>query len=167
MTRGLRFSKFWLLGRALLVVISFAFAGAVHAQTAQKNLSAAREDQPVFNDYRGVKIGWLADDVRKKLGSPADKGDEQDFYVFGDKETAQVLYDKATRKVTAISVDYMNGASEVLTPQQVFGAEIDAKPDGSKYRLVRYPKAGYWVSYSRTAGDKPIITVTIQKLPAQ
>jgi hypothetical protein len=167
MTCFLRSSKFWLLSRALLVVLTFAFAGTARAQTAQKNLSAAPDDQPVFNDYRGVKIGWLADEVRKKLGSPADKGDEQDFYVFGDKETAQVLYDKTTRKVTAISVDYMNGAHEVLTPQQVFGADIDAKPDGSKYRLVRYPKAGYWVSYSRTAGDNPIITVTIQKLPAQ
>jgi hypothetical protein len=165
MTCFLRSSKFWLLGRALLVVISFAFGGVGHAQTGQKNPSAAADDQPVFNDYRGVKIGWLADEVRKKLGSPADKGDEQDFYVFGDKETAQVMYDKATRTVTAISVDFMNGAREVLTPQQVLGADIDAKPDGSKYRLVRYPKAGYWVSYSRTAGDHPIITVTIQKLP--
>ena len=103
--------------------------------------------------------------MRKKLGSPANKGDEQDFYVFSDsKETAQVLYDKSTGKVTAISIDFMNGAREVITPQQVFGADFDAKPDGSKYKLVRYPKAGYWVSYSRTAGDTPIITVTIQQI---
>jgi hypothetical protein len=105
--------------------------------------------------------------VRKKLGSPANKGDEQDFYVFNEKEMAQILYDKATGKVTAISVDFMNGAREIITPQQVFGVDFDAKPDGSKYRLVRYPKAGYWVSYNRTAGDTPIITVTIQKLAGQ
>ena len=35
----------------------------------------------------------------------------------------------------------------------------------SKHKLVRYPKAGCWVSYSRTAGDTPIVTVTIQKMP--
>ncbi len=69
--------------------------------------------------------------------------------------------------MTAISIDFMNGASEVITPQQVFGADVEAKPDGSKYKLVRYPKAGYWVSYSRTAGDTPIITVTIQQIPPQ
>jgi hypothetical protein len=108
---------------------------------------------------------WLAVEVRKILGSPAYMGDVQDFYIFGEKETAQVLYDKG--QVTAISVDFMNGAKEVITPQQVFGADIDAKPDGSKYKLVRYPKAGYWVSYSRTAGETPIVTVTIQKLPPQ
>ena len=166
MTRLLRSSKFWLLARASLVVISFAIAGTSQAQTSSKRAAmAAPEEDPVFHDYRGVKIGWLADEVRKKLGSPANKGDEQDFYMFGEKETAQFLYDKG--QVTAISVDFMNGAKEIITPQQVFGADVEAKPDGSKYKLVRYPKAGYWVSYSRTAGDTPIITVTIQKLPAQ
>ena len=166
MTRLLRASNFWLLSRALLVVITLVIAAGVSfAQTTRPRPNAAPDDEPVFHEYKGVKIGWLADEVRKKLGSPANKGDEQDFYVFSDsKETAQVLYDKATGKVTAISVDFMNGAREVITPQQVFGADFDAKPDGSKYKLVRYPKAGYWVSYSRTAGDTPIITVTIQQL---
>ena len=165
MTRLLRSSKFWLLGQALLVVIGFSIAGVAQAQTTPKRAALVPEEEPVFHEYRGVKIGWVADDVRKKLGSPANKGDEQDFYVFGEKETAQVLYDKG--QVTAISVDFMNGAKEVITPQQVFGTDFDAKPDGSKYKLVRYPKAGYWVSYSRTAGDTPIITVTIQRLPTQ
>src|SRR5215213_5955079 len=167
MTRLLRSSKFWLLGRAWLVVIGFSIAGISQAQIPQKRAALAPDEGPVFQEYRGVKIGWLADEVRKKLGNPANKGDEQDLYVFGEKETCQVLYDKATNKVTAISVDFMNGAREVITPKQVFGGEIDSKPDGSMYKLVRYPKAGYWVSYSRTAGDSPIISVTIQKLPAQ
>jgi hypothetical protein len=165
MTRFLRSSEFWLLSRALLLVISFTIAGVAQAQTPKKGAAMAPEDDPVFHDYRGVKIGWLADDVRKKLGSPANKGDEQDFYMFGEKETAQFLYDKG--EVTAISVDFMNGAKEIITPQQVFGADVETKADGSKYKLVRYPKAGYWVSYSRTAGDSPIITVTIQRIPPQ
>jgi len=149
----------------LLVVISFSIAGAAYGQASQKRANLAPDEEPVFHEYRGVKIGWIADEVRKKLGSPANKGDEQDFYVFGEKETCQVLYDKG--QVTAISIDFINGAKEIITPQQVFGGDIEAKSDGSKYRLVRYPKAGYWVSYSRTAGDSPIITVTIQKLPPQ
>ena len=169
MTRLLRSSKFWLLTRALLVVITLTSAASVlSAQTTRPRPAGAPDEEPIFHDYRGVKIGWLAAEVRKKLGSPANKGDEQDFYVFSEaKETAQVLYDKATGKVTAISIDFMNGATEVITPQQVFGADVEAKPDGSKYKLVRYPKAGYWVSYSRTAGDSPIITVTIQQIPTQ
>ena len=164
MTRLLRSSKFWLLNRALLVVIIFMIAGVASAQTTRARPGVGPEDNPVFQEYRGVKLGWVADDVRKKLGNPANKGDEQDFYVFNEKEMAQVLYDKATKEVTAISVDFMNGARDILTPQQVFGSDFEAKADGSKYKLVRYPKAGYWVSYNRTAGDSPVITVTITKL---
>jgi GAF domain-containing protein len=163
MTRLLGPSKFWLLSRALLIVISLSLAGAALAQTAQKRPIARGEEDPIFHDYRGVKLGWLADEVRKKLGDPANKADDQDYYIFNENERAQVYYDKS-RQVTAISVDFMTGANQILTPQQVFGAEIEAKTDGSKSRLVRYPKAGYWVSYSRTAGDTPIISVTIQKM---
>jgi hypothetical protein len=148
-------------GRLLLVVLTLCLPAIARAQT-NKRLGGA--DEPLFIEYRGVQIGWLADDVRKKLGDPANKGDEQDYYMFGEKEMAQIQYDKATKKVIAISVDFINGASSVLTPQQVFGSDIEAKPDGSKYKLIRYPKAGYWLSYNRTAGDTPIITVTIQKL---
>lgn len=165
MTRLLRSSKFWLLNRAVLVVIALAMAGVSFAQTTRKTAAPAADADPVFLEYRGVKIGWLADEVRKKLGNPANKGDDQDFYVFGEKETCQIFYDKSTSKVTAISVDFMSGAREVITPEQVFGADIEAKPDGSKSKLVRYPKAGFWVSYNRTAGESPMITVTIQKLP--
>lgn len=164
MTRFLRSSNFWLLNRALLVVISFMIAaGVVSAQTARK--PAGTEEEPVFHEYRGVKIGWLADEVRKKLGNPANKSDEQDYYIFNENERAQVYYDTKTRQVTAISVDFMTGATEVITPQQVFGADFEANADGSKSKLVRYPKAGCWVSYSRTKGDNPIVSVTIQKMP--
>ena len=163
MTRLLRSSNYWLPGRALLIVIGMTMAtGLVSAQTVRK---PGGEDDPIFHDYRGIKLGSLADEVRKKLGNPANKSDEQDYFMFNNEnERAQIYYDKDTRQVTAISVDFINGASDIITPQQVFGADFEAKSDGSKSKLVRYPKAGCWVSYSRTAGDKPIITVTIQKM---
>jgi len=123
-----------------------------------------KEEEPLLSEYRGVKLGWLADDVHKKLGDPANKSDEQDYYVFAEKEMIQILYDKATKKVVTISVDFMTGANGVLTPQQVFGADIETKSDGSKYRMVRYPKAGIWLSYNRTGGDSPMVTVTLQKM---
>ena len=161
MTHLSRSSTFWLLNRVALVGICLLLSGMSSAQTTKKS---GGEDEPVFLEYRGVQIGWLADDVRKKLGVPADKGDEQDFYKFSDNETCQVLYDKATRKVTAISIDFSNGANAVITPQQVFGADFETKADGTKYKLVRYPKAGYWVSYYRGSGNTPSITITMQKM---
>lgn len=165
MTHLSRSRRSSIVHKTFVVGLLLLITGLASAQNQRNRASGgSTDDEPIFHEYRGVQIGWLADDVRKKLGDPANKGDEQDYYVFGDKETAQILYDKATKKVTAISVDFLSGATGIITPQQVFGAEIDAKPDGSKYKLVRYPKVGYWISYSRTAGDSPIVSITLQKL---
>ena len=49
--------------------------------------------------------------MRKKLGNPANKGDEQDFYMFGEKKLPRSFMTRAA-KVTAISVDFMNGATK-------------------------------------------------------
>ena len=140
------------------------------ATTAAANrapATAADDDknQPPYHEYKGIRIGMTADEARKKLGEPADKGDKQDFYSFADgNEMAQIFYD-AEKKVSAVSVIYMGGGGGIPTAKAVFGDEIEAKPDGSSYRKVDYPKAGFWVAYSRTAGDSPMVTVTMQKKP--
>jgi hypothetical protein len=157
--------------RALLVffgcVAAFALIGAdsAQAQRSKGSLTAktAEDGQPAFHEFRGVHIGMAADEARKKLGTPRDKSPEQDFYVFNDNEALQINYDKSGA-VTAISVDFMSGASGVPSSKQVLGAETEAKADGSVFKRVDYPKAGYWISYSRTAGSDPTITITIQKL---
>jgi hypothetical protein len=143
-----------------LGAISLMAIGAVSAQP--QRAKAQNEDKPLFSDFRGVNIGMPTDEARKKLGSPRDKSDEQDFYVFNDTQAVQVFYDK-TAKVVAISIDYMSGATGIPTPKEVLGSEAETKADGSAYKMVRYPKAGYWVSYSKAAGDSPTITVTMQK----
>ena len=164
MTHHFRATGPFVVKTLLLLAITLFLSNVAVAQTTRTTPGAGKDDGPVFHEYRGIQIGWLADDVRKKLGDPAAKGDEQDYYVFGEKERAQILYDKKTRMVTTISVDFNTDAPDVITPQQVFGADVETKADGSKHKLVRYPKAGFWVSYSRTAGDTPIITITLQKL---
>lgn len=123
---------------------------------------AANANLPVFDDYRGVTIGMSADEVRSKLnGIKKSKG--QDLLNFSQHESAQIYYDD-TGKVTAISIDYIGDNSGAPAPEAVLGAAIEAKPDGSMYQLKRYPEAGYWVSYNRTAGAKPIVTITMQKM---
>lgn len=142
----------------LIVVCAVAFVSVPAAIFAQRSGA----DTPQFSEFKGVRIGMPTEEVRKKLGSPRDKGDEQDFYVFNDTQAVQIFYDKA-KTVTAISIDFMSGASQIPDAKDVVG-ELDVKPDGSAYKLVRYPKAGYWVSYSRTAGKDPTTTITMQKI---
>lgn len=124
--------------------------------------NAAAANVPVFTDYRGVKIGMAAEEVRAKLDR-LNKGHRQDFLTFSERESAQIYYDD-TGKVKAISIDYFGDNSNAPAPDAVLGTELQAKADGSMYQLHRYPEAGYWVSYNRTAGDKPIVTITMQKM---
>jgi hypothetical protein len=129
------------------------------ALAAQTPTPTKDKIEPLFREYKGVSISMTADEVRKKLGDPKDKSDTQDFYEFSDTETAQVYYDEG--KVMAVSVIYLRLA-DAPTPKKILGIDIEPKADGSLYKLVRYPAAGYWVSYSRTAGDDPLITISMK-----
>jgi hypothetical protein len=139
-----------------------ASRGAAAASTNSTDRTKG-EDEPLFNEYKGVHIGMTSDEARSKLGDPRDKSDEQDFFVFNEDESAQVFYDKL-HKTYAVSINYLGAGSSVPMPKAVVGSELEAKPDGSMYKMVRYRKAGFWVSYSRTAGNDPLITVTMQKI---
>ena len=126
--------------------------------------AAAQNDEakPAYRDYKGVSIGLTADECRAKLGDPTDKGDTQDFYSVNDKQTVQVYYGP-DKKVSAVVVTYLD-PSGAPPPKSIFGSDVEAKPDGSMHRLERYPKAGFWLSYSRTAGDSPLVVVTLSKI---
>ncbi len=134
------------------------------ALRAQRPKDALDSERPAFSDFKGVSIGMHAEEARKKLGNPRDKSPDQDFYMFGENQAVQIFYDKAG-VINAISIDFMNGAREIPSCKDVLGAEAEKKADGSVYKLIRYPKAGYWVSYSRTAGDSATVTITMQKMP--
>ncbi len=155
----------------LILVVSIANGQTVSSGSAQEEVatvttSSASNAQttsvPVFTDYRGVRIGMTAEEVRSKLDE-LKKGEDQDFLVFSERESAQIYYN-SEGKVTAISIDYFGADSNAPSPDAVLGVGLQAKADGSVYQLNRYPEAGYWVSYNRTAGDKPIITITMQKM---
>jgi hypothetical protein len=143
----------------LVAAVTFS-AGASIPANAQRPKGG---DEPVFTEFKGVRIGMTTDEARKKLGSPRDKADEMDIYLFNENQAVQVYYDK-TKTVSAISIDFMSGATDIPNAKDIVGADADQRPDGSSYKMVRYPKAGYWVSYSRTAGKEPTITITMQKI---
>ncbi len=115
--------------------------------------------EPVFKDYKGVRIGMSADEVRQKLGKPETQG----FFLISDNETAQVFYDK-DKKVNAVAVTYTGKGDALPTAVTVLGEDVLAAEDGRVYKLVRYPAAGYWVAYSRSSGDSPVISITMKKL---
>lgn len=152
------------LSLLITVVFALSLSANANAQT-QKVKAALRSDttaqQPLYTEYKGVRLGMSTEEARAKLGTPALKASDQDYYIFSENETAQICYD-AAQKVVTISVDYLGGigAPDYKT---VVGGELEQRPNGALYRSVRYESQRFWVSYSRATGPVTSVTVTIQK----
>jgi hypothetical protein len=138
-------------------------AAQVASTPAGETVGAKAVVAPLYSEYRGVKLGMSASEVRAKLGKPEEKSDAMDFYVFNDRERARVYYTDG--KASAVIATYIGKAANAPAPAAVLGAEIEAKPDGSMYQMTPYKQAGYWVAYSRTPGDSPMVIITMQKTP--
>jgi len=124
--------------------------------------AAAPADEPLYDEFKGLKLGASRDEARQRLGDPREKDKGQDFFVFSDRERARVYYDDKGA-VSAVIVTYVGKSAGAPTPKAVLGTDVEAKQDGSMYKMVNYPKAGYWVAYSRTAGDEPLTIITMQR----
>lgn len=140
---------YFILGVILLLMLAIVAKG----QTRHSQIQ-----QPLYMEYRGVRLGMTADEARAKLGVPAMKSDDQDFYVFSTNETAQILY--ADQKVVTISADYMGGVG-APDYKSVVGESLQERPDGSLFRMVIYDSKRFWVSYNKSASEMPVVTITI------
>lgn len=147
-------------GVLALVCGANANAQAQGTKTKRVNAYAEGVQQPIYREYRGVRLGMTTEEARAKLGEPALKGDDQDFYVISGNETAQIAYNTA-HKVVTISIDYTGGIG-APDPRSVVGTDLQVEPDGSAYRLVRYEREGYWVSYNKSASPVSVVTITLQ-----
>lgn len=154
------------LGFFFLTVVFFTTgASQVPKTDAVPTQTPAPPSLPVWSAYKGVTIGMTADEVRHKLGKAGIDDKDGFYYRFSDDEFAQIRIDKAS-KVRLISVTYSGPTGNLPAPSLVFGdaVKVTSKSDGSSYKMVRYPSAGYWVAYSRRAGKEPSVTVTLQKM---
>ena len=154
---------FYLLGIVTLLLLAAVIGkGQSQVQTGKSVKAPAQIQQQLYREYRGVRLGMTAVEVRAKLGEPAMKSDEQDFYVVSTNETAQIAYD-AAQKVLTISTDY-TGAIGAPDYKTVVGEDLERRPDGSLFKLVFHNSERFWVSYNKSASDVPMVTVTICKM---
>jgi hypothetical protein len=151
---------YFLIGILLLILMSsFIANGQTETQPAKTTRAHAQLQQPIYREYRGVRLGMTASQTRAKLGEPVLKSDEQDYYTISATETAQIQYD-TTFKVVMISVDYTDGAG-APDYRSVVGEGLLERPDGSLFRMVRYNSERFWVSYNKSAAVVPVVTITM------
>ncbi|MBK9215483.1 MAG: hypothetical protein IPM59_07765 [Chloracidobacterium sp.] len=151
-------------GTLLFLVCTLAVAGGSEAK--RLDTTAIPHPTPetiVFTGYRGIAIGMGAKAVREKLDNPKEKSDTVDLYIFSDDESAQFFYDDA-KMVNAIMITYTGNLEKALTPKAIFGEEAETRPDGGAFKMVRYPKAGFWISYNRSGGEDAVISIAVQKI---
>jgi hypothetical protein len=149
---------------ALIVTTVFSQVGIpVGAGTTHAPRALPTPEKTLFSEYRGVKIGMPTADVRTKLGKAKDESDTTDQYIFSDSESVQFYYD-ASKNVNAIMITFMGDVTKAPTAKDIFGADVAPNDQGMIFKMERYPKAGYWISYTRTAGADAMVNIALQKM---
>ncbi len=162
-------NKYLWNGRALRVPVLFVTvlfgAFAVMSQDALPSPTPRRVLEPAIHDLHGVVINMTLSEAKEKLGKPkvADKAGL--YYEFSKTDTAQIGVDE-NKKVRTIALMFTSDSENIPTFAEIFGPDVPLveKPNGSVYKMVRYPKAGYWVAYSRSAGDRPMTVITMRRI---
>ena len=152
---------FFAIGVILLLLLGAIASGQTKTEATRVARGHSQIEQPLYREYRGVRLGMTAVETRAKLGEPAMKSDDQDFYVFSTNETAQIIY--AEQKVVTISADYAGGVG-APDYKSVVGEGLLQRPDGSLFRMVLYDSERFWVSYNKSASVVPVVTITIGTL---
>lgn len=150
------------IGKSRLSVseLIFFLVGAILLLLLASVLANGQSAAPLYREYRGVRLGMTAAEVRTKLGEPALKSDEQDFYVISTNETVQIAYN-AAQKVMTISTDYTGGVGAPDYRNVVGEGMLLTRPDGTVFKMVMNDADRFWVTYSKSATTSPIITITI------
>lgn len=141
----------------LVLAVQAAFASPVIPQTSPT------PDKSSYTGYKGLLIGVSAADVRGKLGGPKEKSDTMDLFVMSETESVQFYYD-ASQVVTAIMITYSGDLKLAPTPTDIFGEDVAPNAEGGIFKMVRYPKSGFWISYNRSPGSDAVVSIAIQKM---
>lgn len=154
---------------SLALIVSAIVAGFVSSPstsaTRYYEIPTPSPDKSLFSEYRGVKIGMAIADARAKIGNSKEKtqSDSQDQYIFSDNESA-LLYFDASKNVNAIMITFQGDVTKAPTAKDVFGNDVVPNAEGTIFKMERYPKAGYWISYTRTSGADAMVNIAMQKM---
>ncbi|PYT01741.1 MAG: hypothetical protein DMF63_02540 [Acidobacteria bacterium] len=137
---------------------------AGHPKPAETQANTGAVSPAPMREYHALSLGMSPDDVEALWGKPKIKDEGGFLYNRSDSEMAQIEIG-SDKKVSAIAVMFQGGkGAPSLTDVFGAGATADPRQNGTVYKMVRYPEAGYWVSYSATPGENGVTIITLRKL---
>ena len=136
---------------------------------AAPRMTPPATDGPFVSDLKGVNVGMTKKEVEGVLGRARVSDDAGLYYSFSDTQSAQIGLDNEG-KVRTIALIYSEGDKQAMSYTDVFGPGTPPTPDanGNVYKMMRYPSAGFWISYSLTnTADSPMTVITMRRIEAQ
>lgn len=168
----------WLFGLSAIATVFSALCFLSTGITAQtpsgnterasyvkkENTSKVAAQTLYLKEYRKITIGVPADTLREVWGKPKMEYPDGFIYEMSDSETVQIVI-SPEKIIIAISVTFAEGKGAPAFVD-VFGESItpEERENGSVYKMVRYPDAGYWVAYSVGPGENANVSLTLRKL---
>lgn len=162
----------YLFGAAFSIL--YISSANIYAQTSEVNTAQASyiktaspsqtERSPILKEYRKLTIGASAETLRDLWGKPKMEYSDGFLYEMSDSESIQIVIG-SEKNIRAISITFVDGKG-APSFAEVFGeaALPEKRENGSVYKLVRYPDAGYWVAYYAGPSENADVTLTMQKL---
>lgn len=157
---------------SLLMAAPAVWAQGSSTQTAQQPQGqtppqaqpqpAAQDLGKVMREFRGIKLGMKAEEVQKALGKPdrANKKENSAEFNLGDGDLMTIRYNDQG-EVNVIQLYFSDNRRAPKFEEVVGGAEIQEKPNGSKFARQVVAGEKFWVTmYQSKSGAVTTVTIS-------
>jgi hypothetical protein len=156
------------MSRLLAVLFTLVLCPALFAQTPAtaetqqpQQPQAALQTLPLMREYRSVKLGMNRGAVKAAVGKTARAAVYWDEFKLGGGDLMTVRYDDKGA-VNTIQLYFTNPAHAPKWAEVVGNAEINEKPNGSKYARAVNKEENFWVAMFQS-NTGAVTTVTLSR----
>lgn len=144
----------------LLALFALAFHLNAQPPNQERSIPTAPEAAKVMREYRGVKLGLKAVDVRAVIGKPQNTREGREEYKLGGDDLMTIHYENGAVKV--IQLFFANPKNAPEWTAVVGDTTIEENSSGSKQARVVIGEENFWVAMFQSK-DKSITTITISR----
>jgi hypothetical protein len=148
-----------LITRLLIVVSVFGCLSLRGSATECLVASFVPQEKKILSEFRGVRLGFKADEVHAKLGKPASVVESREEFTFdGDN---QITIHLENGEVRAIQIVFMEATKAPTWTDVVGDAEVNQMESGAKFARKVVNAEHFWVSmYKSKDGTMTRITIS-------